>query len=637
MSELIDSNNLADFQSLSENDMLKKLKQYSHQYYNEQPTISDEIFDSLVEIYKILSKKEYTSIGSLPPSSDVKNVQLPVFMPSLNKIKDDKALSLWYSKKNENNSNEYIITNKIDGMSCLIVKYANDIKLYTRGNGKMGTDITQYKKYLDLPILPQHIENVIIRGEFVLSKNKFNEKYPNSISARNTLVGIINSKKIDKQRIQQLSHVQFVAYELIVCNNEYFCPSKQMELLKDMLYIVPEPQTIYSILNKNELTEIYKRRKATCEYDIDGLVLSKNLQPCNIKDRKEENPKNTIAFKVMGDTVQAIVKNIEWNASKHGILKPVVIIDPVNLSGGNLSRLTAFNAKFVLDNNLGINSIITIIRSGEVIPYIVSVDKSTTALFPEDKEYIWNETKVDIKLVNNDIEVTKKRIESFFKKLEAKYIGPGIVKNLVENGYDTLSAIISLKPGDISKLQGFGEKGSIKIYSSIQQSIQDKKISVLMDASGLFGIGIGEKKIKIITDLLPNILENTDDDLLREVVHSSGMKKLAPQFINGLQLFKKWLHDHPEIIVSSNKVKPLIELNEKSSKFNNKKFLFTGKRNKQLEEEIQNKGGIISKNLTNDIDYLIVPDHEYTSSKVVKANESDHIKILTHDSLKNEL
>ena len=139
------------------------------------------------------------------------------------------------------------------------------------------------------------------------------------------------------------------------------------------------------------------------------------------KRNTKGNPDYAFAFKDILEDQKAIseIVDVEWTVSKDGYINPVVIINPVEVGGVEISRITAYNAKYVVDNKIGIGAKIEIIRSGDVIPKILNVLKPANKTSLPDGEWDWNESKVDIITKNlNCKEVEIKNIHYFFSTLE---------------------------------------------------------------------------------------------------------------------------------------------------------------------------------------------------------------------------
>jgi NAD-dependent DNA ligase len=175
--------------------------------------ISDELYDKIIEITGMNGKilDNVNDIGATPHN---KKCNLPVFMGSLNKIKTEEDFMNWMKK---NNSSEMIITEKLDGISALLSITEYEVKLYTRGNGKIGCDISHLVQYLDLNKCIEKTRKyynefpVYIRGELIMEKiNKSNE----TENIRNIVSGIVHTKDITKEIINKLKDVHFVEYRL---------------------------------------------------------------------------------------------------------------------------------------------------------------------------------------------------------------------------------------------------------------------------------------------------------------------------------------------------------------------------------------------------------------------------------------
>jgi NAD-dependent DNA ligase len=169
---------------------------------------------------------------------------------------------------------------------------------------------------------------------------------------------------------------------------------EQMKLLKKYKFKVANYKVVDK-LNYEFLTEYFEKRRNKSDYEIDGIVVFDNSRPY---ENVQGNPDYGFAFKVLLEEqkAEAIVEDVEWNVSKDGYIKPRIRIKPVKLVGTVITYATAFNAKYVVDNKLGPGAVITIVRSGDVIPDIVEVIKPSKEPKMPDIAYKWNKTKVDI-------------------------------------------------------------------------------------------------------------------------------------------------------------------------------------------------------------------------------------------------
>lgn len=244
-------------------DILKKL---SHNYYNqENDLIPDDIYDILKDILeeRAPTNKFLKEIGA--PITKEK-VKLPYTMPSLNKIKPDtEALNVWKNTY----KGPYVVSDKLDGVSALYVRTENGDKLYTRGDGTMGQDISHLVKYVIIKhgVNTNNIPlNMAIRGELIISKKNFEKIKKDFKNARNVVAGLVNSKNYSP-KIAKLT--EFVAYGII---NPLYKYQEQMTLLDNTGFITVFNKTKKNITN-DYLSELLLKRRKSGKYEIDGIVV----------------------------------------------------------------------------------------------------------------------------------------------------------------------------------------------------------------------------------------------------------------------------------------------------------------------------------------------------------------------------
>ena len=651
---------------------------------------SDEQYDILKDIITTRDPDYIPPVGIRirENSNDgiSREVNLPFFLPSIDKIKqhDNKKLQNWIKKNNDNlNLNEvpliplitipapssplpraggtgtgpssegtacrwkqnvpfsscnYIITDKLDGVSCLMVIKNNKKKLYTRGDGNKGSDISYIYQYIKN--VPKNVKNIVIRGELIISKVnflKYSEIYSN---ARNMVSGLINSKSIS----EGLNDIEFIVYEIIENNEQQNTPSSQLELLSNLRFSTSFFNKIIT-LDIGILESYNIERKLSSLYEIDGIVIQSDIpyiRPINT------NPKYSFAFKMtqISDIKKTTVLRVEWNVSKHGILKPRVEIEPVHIGGVIISYSSAFNAKYVIDNKICTGSIIGIIRSGDVIPYIVYVEQNERNIgCMPDVKYKWSNSGIDILLDEDDNgEINIKIIAGVFSKLNIKYISISTVRKLYINGLDTFLKIISVCINQL--LEIFPEKTSNRIYKNIKDGL--KKVVNLEDLLGsicIFGYGIGSKKIKNLLIHIPNLFEIyktiTKEELFSLILSIEGFSNItAKKIIDNILICDTFINDLKPYIIFTNYSEHVPTVNNptggSTKKLKNKKIVFSGFRDKLLEENIVSNGGKISLSISKNTDILIVPtgETEKNSGKKLKALELN-ILIISKDDFNN--
>jgi NAD-dependent DNA ligase/predicted flap endonuclease-1-like 5' DNA nuclease len=623
--EQFKQNGIDTLKMLTEKQMETILDEAQKAYYNdpENSLLSDNEYDIIKEYMekKYPKNKVLDQIGA--PIQDKNKVKLPYFMASMDKIKPDtNALQKWKDKY----KGSYVLSAKLDGISGLYSTENNEQKLYTRGNGEVGQDISHLIPFLRLPTTP----DITIRGELIMKKSTFIEKYKDQFSnSRNLVSGLVNQKKLEPEKFKDLD---FVAYEVI---KPTLKPSDQMEFLEkeDVDVVINETK---KDIDNSILSEILVDWRENYEYTIDGVIVEND----EIYKRTEENPKHAFAFKmVLSDQIaEAKVLNVLWAPSKDGYLKPRIQIEPVVLGGAKIEYATAFNAAFVEDNKIGIGALVKLVRSGDVIPHIMEVIESAEKAKMPDVDYKWNETHVDIILedAEQDETVKEKNIVGFFKGLEVDGLGPGNVKKIIKAGYESVPQIIAMNEEDFLKVDGFKKKMAEKVYKSIHEKIDKASLPKIMAVSNIFGRGFGEKRIEPILSKYPDILTSSESDQekIDKIKSIKGMeKKTAERFVNNISKFMGFI----EVAKLQNKLSdiPIEEPKDESHPLYDKTIIITGFRDKELSEKLKSVGAKESSSVTKNTFAVIVKNKDEETGKTEAAKEKN-IPLYTVEEFKEK-
>ena len=581
---------ISSLDTLDLSDLTNMLQYASKQYYNHSPVISDNQFD-IIKNYidtKFPTNKVTKEIGA---EVERNKVVLPFEMASMDKIKPDTgALANWCQKFR----GPYVLSCKLDGVSGLYcLEKGLKPQLFTRGNGSIGQDVSHLIPHLKL--LPKSNSPVVVRGEFIMSKQVFQIKYANKFAnIRNMVAGIINSKTI----IDAVLDLDFVAYEVI---KPVIKPSEQHEFIKQLgLKSVLSLNT--NKLSNESLSSLLVDWRQNYQYEIDGVIVTNDA----IAPRTKGNPEHAFAFKmVLSDQIaEAIVTDVIWTPSKDGYLKPRVQIEPLNLGGVKIEYATGFNGAFIRDNKVGIGATIELIRSGDVIPHIKSIIVPSLEAKMPDVPYQWNATNIDVMLTNaaDDPTVKEKNITGFFKGIEVDGLGGGNVSRIIETGYDTVPKIIKMSIADFLKVEGFKEKMATKLHSGIQEKLGTSSLTTLMAASNIFGRGFSDKKLELILGELPDILVSTKTtgQKVAAVTAIKGMaEKTATAFVSQINEFKAFLKE----CGLENKLQLTTTMEPAVNPLNplyKKTVVLTGTRDKQVIEILKIAGAVqgasVSKN-----------------------------------------
>lgn len=602
---------------LSADELEKAIQVASDSYYNKGVTlISDEIFDILVEKLKQLKPlSKIFKITGAPIKG--KKVKLPYWMGSMDKIKsDEKMIDNWVNKY----KGPYVVSDKLDGISCLLTMNNQKINLYTRGDGEYGQDITHLLSMVNMSIdgLYELSNNKIaIRGELIMTKENF-EKYAEIMSnARNMVAGIVNSKK-DSVNEDHAVDVDFIAYEVIV---PWTKSSEQMKMLKKWKLNVVY-YDIYEDISLDILDNILQKRKKKSIYEIDGIIVTDDHKHTR---NLSGNPAYSFAYKGLTQTANVKVLKVIWKPSKDGVLVPRIQFEKVRLSQADLNYTTGFHAKYIVDNSIGPGAEITIVRSGDVIPYIMDIVKpAKKPSLPEKYEYHWDKNHVNIVLINADEDETViiQRLTKFVKQIGVENLSEGIIARLVKAGYDSIPKIMSLTVDDFLSLEGFKETLANKLYLNLSNALNQLNLLTLMSASNVFGRGFGDKKIKKILDNYPGIVteysKKTHKQWKENLLNIEGFDTISvDHFLEALPDFQKFYQVISKIIV----VQPYIKKVKKSGLFSGRTVVFTGFRNKDWQDFIEKEGGKVTGSVTKNTTLLVYNDGEETSAKYIKAQK----------------
>jgi NAD-dependent DNA ligase len=630
--ESINSNPQGFINNNKKKDIIGLLIKADEAFFNgDKSILKDDIYD----IIKDYIRKKYPKDPYLKRvGADVDNkVVLPYYMGSQNKIKDSEEEITKYKKLY---AGPYVISDKLDGVSCLIVynkigKKNFDIKLYTRGNGTEGQDISHLLTYINgFPSVNNiSYDYLAIRGELIISKDNWEKlkiEGNNGANPRNTVSGAINSKNLNKN---VLNAIDFVCYTLIEPNIK-----NGLEVLQKMNFLIVN-YTINDDINLNILSENLQKSRNN-KYIIDGIVINDISK--NYEIEKGKNPTHSFAFKSIHtlEQVEVIVREVEWNVSKDKYMKPIVKFDEIILDDVKIKQATGFNAGFIEKNVIGPGSRIIIIRSGNVIPHINSVLSKSASGKPSlpgivDVNYKWNDTHVDIIMIDDGNKNSKydiKNIIYFMKTIEIDYMGPGNIAKIYNAGYDTINKIINITKEELLNIEGFKNKSADNILNALKK-IKDVDCNVLMDASNIMGRGFGLKKIKSITDIHPEILDNTKvmrNKALKlktsDLIKINGIAKTSAElFIENLPKYYEF-YDNLGFKCKGDKKLPInAVVADINTNLKDKTFIFSGFRNKDYEKKITDNGGKITTSISKNTSYLIVKDKNENTAKIIKARE----------------
>jgi len=606
---------------MNKHELMKKILYADDRYFNYGDSqYSDDEYDELKEQLRKIDPENplFTMVGS---NVDGIKSKLPFVMGSLNKVKPDNV-EKWIEK----HSGPYIVSEKLDGVSFLIEVIDGHICFAaTRGNGEYGKIINKKVEIFAGEMVKNIKGMAFLRGEVMLTGDSY--KKLGFKNRRNGVAGLLN-----QDGIKNVEYLTPFFYELILWSEKELNEIESLEKMIEWKLNIPHYMTS-SKLSLESLEDTFHLFKSD-HRDMDGLVIS-------CMNEKRENvmfPENKVAFKMNVGGVSVRVRYIEWNSSRTGRVIPVAIIEPVNLGGTIVERVTAHNAKFIIDNKIGKDSIIKIVRSGDVIPYILEVEKESPIFYLIDRcPSCGNKLKekgVDLICDNMDCYSQKyKRVAHFLRTLGVENFTNVTLENL---DLDTIEKCFEIDEYDIASIDGFGLRSGEIIIEEIENSIQYTTPEKLIAAFGISNIS--EKTAKLIVDF---IREKTDDP--KEI-----MQLIFSDYVNPDNLVK--IHGIGEVTANNfwmniRKYESLVDFlynhgltfeGNCDKKFKDIKFALTGKgqfNRADIIKMIEAEGGSVGS-VTKSTNYLVTSNLESNSGKMKKAKKYD-INIINYDELMN--
>lgn len=637
------------------------IKDVNELYHNEgNSPWSDFVYDYVLEILQEKYNYKVNIIGSDVKHND--SIDLPYFMASMNKYKSDNEINNWKKKYFP----PYNISAKLDGISAL---YSNN-NLYTRGNGYKGRIINYLIPYLNLP---KNID-FTIRGELIIKKSLFNEKYSHKYAnARNLVCGVMN-RVYSQENDELYSDIDFVIYDIYYKNPlQYHNKIAILQKYSNLNIVFYKDKLPF--LNKEICDNALSEIKNNYDYEIDGIIINNN-KPCI--HPIGSNPEFAFAYKNNFINVEiklGIVDYIIWNISKDGYIKPKIkLVEPINCDSSSIMFVTGFNAKFILKNKIKKNSKLMIGLSGGVIPHIFKVikeenDNDEKNVNDEEQyfkdasyNYVWSKNKVDIICTDKDNynSIIKKNMY-FFKSMEIKCNLQETTLINLHNclGIYKLSDVLNLTVEDWEKVNKVGNKKATIIVNSLFETIDWAQIKIKNNSDSMwydylikyfiglqsFNRGFASKKIILHFEYLLKLTNCVDwfnyknihnhsylldkKNKIIDYLNNNSVKFITIDsmtlFLEGLENF---IDDYDNLyksckIITIPSFENLLEnipndLFEKNMK-NMKNIVFSGVRDKDIEEKYVKNGYTISNTVNKNTELLIVDSLNSVSGKINKA------------------
>ncbi|HXH75112.1 MAG TPA: NAD-dependent DNA ligase LigA [Bacteriovoracaceae bacterium] len=621
---------------------LEKLIIYhKEKYYTGHAEISDEKYDQLEnELKKLDAKNPVLQLVGFKQEEATTKLPHQRKMLSLDKTYSEADLMKWIGKET------VVSLFKIDGSSCsLIYENGHLVQAKTRGDGQFGENIRKKAMFItDIPKSVPFKGNFEVRGEIYCVEPQFihlsgemkNLGLDAPTSQRNIVAGLLGRK----ENVQLARFLNFKAFDLISDQKFSYEHEKLDELMKNG-FITPDYQ-IHK--NSKDLEQSIKEAKdfiASGDYLIDGLVLIyDDLRLHAELGETSHHPRYKIAFKFAGDTKTTKINEIEWGVSRNGRLTPVALVEPVELSGAMIGRVTLHNFGMVRNFELKSGDTIEIIRSGEVIPkFLGVVEKSKGKFsFPENCPSCSTELKIDdiwLYCPNDTCaSKVKEEILNYIHKsgvddVSDKRLEEMILKGLVEHIPD----LYRLKVEDFLLLEKVKDKLATKMFENIQKT-KVQRLSQFISAIGVEGVSVAKSE-KIIAQGY-NTIEKIMSLTLEKMMNIEGFaEKSSTDFLSSM---KKKAPLIEELLALGIHVKA-DEISTGEGPLTGFKFCITGELSTsraQVEKLIKQNGGVMVGSVSKNTTFLLTNETESSSSKFVKAKTLG-IPVISEDDLNKML
>ncbi len=572
-------------------------------------------------------------------------------MLSLAKTKDREELRDWL------NGREALLSWKLDGLTIVLTYFAGKLaKAVTRGNGEVGEVITNNAKvFQNVPLSIPYQGELILRGEAVISYSDFEEinrrigeadaKYKNP---RNLCSGSVRQLN---NEITARRNVKFYAFSLVKAEGVDFFDSREEQfafLSRQGFDVVEyrrvEPDTILSAVSD------FEKKIETYDIPSDGLVLTyENISYGQSLGRTAKFPRDSIAFKWADELRETVLTDVEWSASRTGLINPVAIFEPVELEGTTVSRASVHNISIVRGLKLGIGDHITVYKANMIIPQIAeNLTGSDTLKIPEICPVCGQPTP--IRQVNevqslycNNPSCDAKKIKSFtlFVSRDAMNVDglseSTLEKFLAKGFLHEFADLFKLAryEQEITQMEGFGEKS----YQNLKESIERARNTTLPRV--IYGLGIENIGVANAKTLCKHFRYNLDALCAAEPEELSAIDGVGDVIAAGIYSFfrnqermeqlKRLL---PEITIAEEPAE------EESQTLAGMNFVITGslehyENRSALKEAIEAKGGKVTGSVTGKTTCLINNDTASASSKNKKAKELG-IQIVSEEEFMRE-
>lgn len=614
---------LEAFEQYDESTLENAMVIFDRQYEMGNELIEDPFYDEFYHAFinkfpnNALSLKIRSEFEQKPNNENLEKVIHSHPMLSTDKGYTKKDIDHWIkkiiktAKDIEESDYHIIITPKLDGMAA---RYENNV-LATRGDGVKGFNVTHVFDRGIVPFKGDKTEEG--DGELVLSQSYFDKNLSNEFShPRNVMVGIVKSDTLTEASIDTLES-----------KAAYFVRYDSMECLKLKAEEILEMDNFYDYCFEQLIKNI------DFDFPIDGFVAVVD----NNKIREELGHNNKyhnwmLAIKTKGEFQDVEVLNISLQTGRTGRVTPVIEIPPTKISGAVIRNITGHNIKLLKEKGINKGAIIRVVRSGEVIPYVSEVIKTSN----EELEVKCPSCGGDVIQISESVSECANKMNCpaqlvnsiiyHFKVLEAKNYGKSTAEKIVESGLvDNLSEVYKLSHSDFMNM-GLGPRQSEILIEERQKIIDiQQKPEKIIASFGINNLGSrASKSLLAYFDFYDLVLGRININQISEIENFGEIS--ANNIYYGII-------DNQNVIrnILETGIKPEEkEVVDNNSPISGCNVVFTGSmqqgNRKDMEEQAGKLGAVVQKSVNKKTNYLIAG--EKAGSKIEKANKLG-IKVLT--------
>lgn len=507
-----------------------------HYYVLDDPLISDAEYDRLMKELKEMEEKYPELVTPDSPTQRVGGEALDKFGTFQHRtplLSLDNAFSLEDLKEFDRRIRKvevnpsYMAEIKIDGLSIALIYEQGVLKTAaTRGDGFIGEEVTANVRTIKaVPLKLKDKINIEVRGEIYMPKEAFanlnqeKEEKGEKIFAnpRNAAAGSL--RQLNPKITAQRSLAAFVYDILYIEGVEIRDQEQALTFLKEQGFPVnPCYRLCGDIDEVYDYCLEYQEKRHELPYEIDGVVIKLNpFAQREVLGFTAKSPRWAIAFKFPAEQKETVIKDVEINVGRTGIIAPTAILEPVSLAGTVVSRASLHNFDLVREKDIRIGDTVIVHKAGDIIPEIIApVREKRTGKEKEIKlpEYcpvcgskaVKREEEVAVRCENINCPARLKESLIFFASRDAMDIegmGPAVVEQLVDNGLiKSIDDIYRLKAEEIEKLERMGKKSAANLIGAIEES-KKRPLYRLITALGIKHVGA--KTAKTLTGYIKNI------------------------------------------------------------------------------------------------------------------------------------